>query len=45
MTHTPRIKTPLPGPKAKALIDRDRTVVSPSYTRTYPFVIERGYGA
>src|ERR1700687_1358756 len=41
----PVIKTPLPGPKAKALIDRDNTVVSPSYTRFYPLVIERGSGA
>src|SRR5438105_8350014 len=41
----PDIKPPLPGPKAKALIDRDKTVVSPSYTRGYPLVIERGSGA
>jgi 4-aminobutyrate aminotransferase len=41
----PHIKTSLPGPKAKALIDRDKTVVSPSYTRGYPLVIERGSGA
>src|SRR5213594_3475793 len=41
----PHIKTPLPGPRAKALIDRDKTVVSPSYTRGYPLVIERGSGA
>jgi 4-aminobutyrate aminotransferase len=41
----PSIKTPLPGPRAKALIDRDKTVVSPSYTRGYPLVIERGSGA
>src|SRR5919206_2235633 len=41
----PRIRTALPGPKAKALIDRDKAVVSPSYTRGYPLVIERGYGA
>src|SRR4029434_10030090 len=40
----PVIRTPLPGPKAKALIDRDSTVVSPSYTRGYPLVIERGSG-
>src|ERR1700704_1877497 len=40
----PVIKTPLPGPKAKALIARDNTVVSPSYTRGYPLVIERGSG-
>jgi len=45
MTNTPQIKTPLPGPKAKALIDRDNIVVSPSYTRGYPLVIERGSGA
>ena len=41
----PSIKTALPGPKAKAIIDRDRTVVSPSYTRGYPLVIERGTGS
>jgi len=41
----PDIKTSLPGPKAQALIDRDRAFVSPSYTRGYPLVIERGTGA
>src|SRR2546428_5650652 len=41
----PNIKTALPGPRAKAIIDRDRAVVSPSYTRGYPLVIERGVGA
>jgi 4-aminobutyrate aminotransferase len=41
----PEIKTALPGPKAKALIDRDQAFVSPSYTRGYPLVIERGSGA
>src|ERR1700674_655765 len=41
----PDIKMPLPGPRAQALIDRDRAVVSPSYTRSYPLVIERGSGA
>ena len=41
----PRIKTPhLPGPKAKAIIDRDRIALSPSLTRSYPFVIETGEG-
>src|SRR4051794_14013111 len=43
--NEPHIKTALPGPKARALIDRDKTVVSPSYTRGYPLVIERGAGA
>jgi 4-aminobutyrate aminotransferase len=41
----PDIKTPLPGPKAKAIIDRDAAFVSPSYTRDYPLVIARGDGA
>jgi 4-aminobutyrate aminotransferase len=41
----PEIKTALPGPKAKAIIERDRQFVSPSYTRDYPFVIARGEGA
>ncbi|HEU4936693.1 MAG TPA: acetyl ornithine aminotransferase family protein [Vicinamibacterales bacterium] len=41
----PEIKTPLPGPKAKAIIERDKQFVSPSYTRDYPFVIARGQGA
>ena len=35
----------LPGPKAKALIERDAAVISPSYTRGYPLVMERGEGA
>ncbi len=43
--HAPDIKTPLPGPKAKAIIERDKQFVSPSYTRDYPFVIARGEGA
>ncbi|OFW42207.1 MAG: 4-aminobutyrate aminotransferase [Acidobacteria bacterium RIFCSPLOWO2_12_FULL_67_14b] len=41
----PLIKTPLPGPKAQAIIARDGKVVSPSYTRGYPFVMARGAGA
>jgi len=41
----PDIKTPLPGPKAKAIIDRDEKRVSTSYTRSYPFVMARGEGA
>ena len=43
--NAPEIKTPLPGPKAKAIIDGDTEFVSPSYTRSYPFVIARGEGA
>jgi 4-aminobutyrate aminotransferase len=35
----------LPGPKAKAIIDRDSKVISPSYPRDYPFVMDCGKGA
>ena len=41
----PVIKGPLPGPRARAVVERDGRVVSPSYTRSYPFVAERGEGA
>ncbi|HEY7154880.1 MAG TPA: acetyl ornithine aminotransferase family protein [Gemmataceae bacterium] len=41
----PRIHTALPGPKAQALLDRDARYTSPSYTRVYPLVVERGSGA
>jgi 4-aminobutyrate aminotransferase len=34
----------MPGPNAKALINRDSLVISPSYTRGYPFVMDRGEG-
>jgi 4-aminobutyrate aminotransferase len=40
----PRITTKLPGPNARAVIERDAKVVSPSYTRGYPLVIERASG-
>jgi 4-aminobutyrate aminotransferase len=43
--NAPEIKTALPGPKAKAIIDKDAKFVSPSYTRDYPLVIARGEGA
>jgi 4-aminobutyrate aminotransferase len=41
----PQIRTALPGPKAQALLERDARYVSPSYTRIYPLVCERGSGA
>src|SRR5258705_9995623 len=40
----PHIRTELPGPKAQALMARDRAVSSPSYPRDYPFVMARGRG-
>jgi 4-aminobutyrate aminotransferase len=45
MPQVPDIKTPLPGPKAAAIIARDSVYVSPSYTRDYPFVMASGRGA
>ena len=41
----PNITGPLPGPRARAIIERDQEVVSPSYTRSYPLVAARGVGA
>ena len=41
----PVLKTSLPGPKAAALIARDKRRVSPSYTRDYPLVMAGGSGA
>ncbi|QFS49169.1 acetyl ornithine aminotransferase family protein [Nostoc sphaeroides] len=41
---TPRIVTSLPGPRAQAIVQRDRAVTSPSYTRDYPLVVSRGQG-
>ena len=40
-----RIVTDLPGPKAQTLLARDDRVVSPSYPRDYPFVMDYGRGA
>lgn len=42
---SPHIRTPLPGPKAQALMARDRPVTTPSYPRDYPFVMARARGA
>jgi 4-aminobutyrate aminotransferase len=41
----PNLTGPVPGPRARGIIERDQRVVSPSYTRTYPLVAERGEGA
>lgn len=35
----------LPGPKARAMIKRDHKVISPSYPRGYPFVMDHGKGS
>jgi len=41
----PSLRGPVPGPRARAVIERDTQFVSPSYTRSYPLVAERGEGA
>ncbi len=44
LPRTPRLITSLPGPRAEAIVQRDRAVTSPSYTRDYPLVVARGQG-
>ena len=44
-TDLPNLKGPIPGPRARAVIERDARHVSPSYTRAYPLVADRGEGA
>ncbi len=41
----PEIKTALPGPKSKAIIDLDKKYASPSYIKEYPLAVERGEGS
>ena len=40
----PLIRITPPGPEAKKVLAKDAKYISPSYTRGYPFVAERGYG-
>jgi 4-aminobutyrate aminotransferase len=42
---TAQIMTTPPGPKAKAILERDSKVLSPSYARDYGFVMDHGKGA
>jgi 4-aminobutyrate aminotransferase len=44
LPRAPCLVTTLPGMRAKALVERDRNVTSPSYTRDYPLVVARGQG-
>ncbi len=41
----PEIKTPLPGPKTKALIEKDAEFVTPSYPRPYPLSVAEAKGS
>jgi 4-aminobutyrate aminotransferase len=42
--YGPKLVCPLPGPKAKAAVEADDRLISPSYTRSYPLVARRGRG-
>src|SRR3974390_1761860 len=43
-TVGPKIKTALPGPNAKRVLEGDQKYISPSYTRSYPLVAKSGRG-
>jgi 4-aminobutyrate aminotransferase len=42
--EAPLIKTALPGPKARAVVERDHQYTAPAYGRVYPLVVERAQG-
>ena len=42
--YGPKLIGPLPGPKARAIVEADDRLISPSYTRSYPLVAKRGRG-
>ena len=42
--YGPKLVTQLPGPKARAAVDADDRLISPSYTRSYPLVAKSGQG-
>jgi len=41
----PALRSRIPGPKAKGYVARDAEAISPSYTRSYPFVMDHGQGS
>jgi 4-aminobutyrate aminotransferase len=40
----PKLVGPVPGARAKAAVEADHRLISPSYTRGYPLVVKRGRG-
>ncbi len=40
----PRLHGSLPGPRARAIVEADDRLMSPSYTRSYPMVARKGRG-
>ncbi len=43
--EVPKIIVTPPGPKARELLERDSKVISPSYVRFYPLVVDRAEGS
>lgn len=44
MSAYPKIKVTPPGPKAREAVQKDERLISPSYGRFYPLVVESGKG-
>jgi len=44
MSEYPKIVVTPPGPKARELVRKDESLISPSYVRFYPLVVESGKG-
>ena len=44
LSDYPKIVVRPPGPKAREIVKRDSDIISQSYTRYYPLVIDSGYG-
>lgn len=44
LAEAPHLVTEVPGPRARAIVDRDGQVTSPSLPRAYPFAPARGSG-
>jgi 4-aminobutyrate aminotransferase len=44
MATYPKIVVSPPGPKAREMVKRDESLVSPSYARFYPLVVDSGKG-
>lgn len=42
--RNPSIKTELPGPQARVILEKDQRFVSQSYTRVYPLVVKKARG-
>jgi len=44
LAEYPKIVVRPPGPKAREILERDERLISPSYVRFYPLVVESGRG-